>query len=235
VRPAGRWTAARALASLLTVAILALALPTDARADWLFGAYMGAAGTNTNTLTVTPASGPTSTLADVEYVGQAFRSPIYYGGRLSWLRHGDGSGTFSPELEWTHAKAIAEFDPTGQDLTAFQQSHGLNFLLGNLAYRTAPACGMRCMFVARGGVGISTPHVESTIRGQHQEQYQYGGVAWQVGGGVEYRLWRRVYAVADARFTGVSDKHLHGAGADISGTFFTRHVDFGVAVRVGRQ
>ena len=71
--------------------------------------------------------------------------------------------------------------PHGSDLNAFQQSHGLNFLLANLAYRFAPGCAARCTAVVRGGAGISTPHVESTFRDRHQEQYQYGGVAWQLG------------------------------------------------------
>ena len=47
--------------------------------------------------------------------------------------------------------------------------------------------------------GISTPHVESTFRNVHQEQYQYGGIAWQAGAGLEYHLWQFVYAIADAR------------------------------------
>jgi len=226
----GRRTAACILLSFAT-----LAHPSDARADWLIGVYMGAAGTNSNTLTVTPASGSALTVADVTYKGEAFDSPVYYGGRVGWLPGGSGWRSLSPEVEWTHAKAIAQLDPTAQDLNAFQQSHGLNLLLANLAYRTAPVCTARCTFVVRGGGGISTPHMESTFRHQHQEQYQYGGVAWQLGAGVEYRLWRSVHALADVRVTRVSEKELRGAGADISGAFVTRHVDFGLAVRIGKQ
>ena len=216
----------------LIVGLALVAIPAPARADWLLGSYMGAAATASNALTVTPASGSPSTIADVAYKGQAFRSPVYYGVRIGWLAGGAG---LAPEIEWTHAKAIAQIDPRAQDLNAFQQSHGLNFLLANLAYRTAPGCAARCTFVVRGGAGISTPHVESTFRNQHQEQYQYGGVAWQAGAGVEYQLWRAVYALADARVTRVTEKHLRGAGAEISGSFFTRHVDFGLAVRIGGQ
>ena len=226
----GRRTAACVLVSLMT-----LTFPSDARADWLIGVYMGAAGTNSNTLTVSPTGGPASAIADVTYDGKAFESPLYYGGRIGWLPGGSGWRSFSPEVEFTHAKAIAQLDPTAQDLSAFQQSHGLNLLLANLAYRTAPGCSARCTLVVRGGGGISTPHVESTFRDQHQEQYQYGGVAWQLGAGVEYRLWRSIHALADVRVTRVSETHLHGASADISGAFVTRHVDFGLAVRIGKQ
>ena len=208
-----------------------LAVPGSARGDWLFAGYMGAAGTSSNTLTVTPAAGAPFSLSDVAYKGQAFRSPWYYGVRVSFLPPPDVQG-LGPEIEWTHAKAIAQIDPRASDLNAFQQSHGLNFLLGNLAYRFAPRCAGRCTPVVRGGAGISTPHVESTFRNVHQEQYQRGGFAWQLGAGLEYHVWEFVYGIADARFTRVAEKHLRAADADIAGSFFTRHIDFGVALRL---
>lgn len=218
--------------SLLFVLLFSvLCAPGSADADWLFGGYMGASGTSSNTLTVSPATGAAFSLNDVAYKGQAFRSPWYYGVRVSFVAPPDVR-SLSPEIEWTHAKAIAQIDPRSSDLNAFQQSHGLNFLLGNLAYRFAPRCGGRCTPVVRGGAGISTPHVESTFRNVHQEQYQRGGFAWQLGAGLEYHVWQFVYGIGDARITRVTEKHLHGAGADIAGSFFTRHLDFGVALRL---
>jgi len=208
-------------------------VPSSARADWLFAGYMGIADTSSNTLTVTPENGSSFSIADVRYKGQAFRSPVYYGVRVSMLPAPTVAAALLPEIEWTHAKAIAQIDPAAQDLNAFQQSHGLNFLLGNLAFRYAPAvCDARCAVVIRGGAGISTPHVESTFRNLHQEQYQVGGFAWQVGAGTEFRIWQFVYGVGDARLTRVREKHLRAAGAEIAGSFFTRHVDFGIALRM---
>ena len=207
-----------------------LCCAADARADWLFGGYMGASGTSSNTLTITPSSGTPFSVPNVAYKGRAFRSPWYYGVRVGWLP-AETRG-FGYEVEWTHAKAIAGIDPRAFALNAFQQSHGLNFLLGNVAYRFSPGCSGRCAAVVRGGAGISTPHVESTFRNVHQEQYQYGGPALQAGAGLEYRVWQFVYGVADARITRVTEKHLRGAGAEISGTFFTRHIDFGIALRL---
>jgi hypothetical protein len=214
------------------IALLAfLTAATDARADWLFAGYMGASGTSSNTLTVTPTTGPAFSLNDVAYKGQALRSPWYYGVRASFVACAPDVGPIPlPEIEWTHAKAIAQIDPHASELNAFQQSHGLNFLFGNMAYRFS--CNRRYTAVVRGGVGISTPHVESTFRNIHQEQYQRGGFAWQLGAGFEYRLWEFVYGVADARITRVTEKHLRAAGAEIAGSFFTRHVDFGVALRL---
>jgi hypothetical protein len=214
----------------IALAFSLLALPGSARADWLFSGYMGASGTSSNMLTVSPASAAPFSLGDVAYKGQAFRSPWYYGVRGGWLPGGTKGIGF--EVEWTHAKAIAQIDPRSSELNAFQQSHGLIFLLANVAYRFSPACCGRCTAVVRGGAGISTPHVESTFRNVHQEQYQYGGPAWQLGAGLEYRVWEFVYGVADARITRVTETHLRGAGAEIAGSFFTRHVDFGVALRL---
>jgi lipid A oxidase len=208
-----------------------LGVPGAANADWLFAGYMGASATSSNTLSVTPTTGAPFSVNDVAYKGEAFRSPWYYGVRVSFVPPGDVH-TLSPEIEWTHAKAIAQMEQRSSELNAFQQSHGLNFLLGNLAYRFAPQCDGRCTPIVRGGLGISTPHVESTFRNVHQEQYQRGGFAWQLGAGIEYRLWQFVYGVADARITRVTEKHLRAAGAEIAGSFFTRHVDFGVALRL---
>ena len=206
-------------------------VPGSARADWLFGGYMGASATSSNTLTVTPASGAPFSLQNVAYKGQAFRSPWYYGVRASYVACAPDTAPIPlPEIEWTHAKAIAQLDARASDLNAFQQSHGLNFLLGNLAYRFS--CNGRYTAVVRGGIGISTPHVESTFRNAHQEQYQRGGFAWQLGAGLEFHLWQFVYGIAVARITRVTEKHLRGAGAEIAGSFFTRHVDFGVALRL---
>jgi hypothetical protein len=200
-----------------------------AGADWLLGAYMGAASTSSNTLTFTPAGGAPRSLANIDYEGEAFRSPWYYGYRVARMK---GDHGFGVEFEFTHAKAIAS-ETGSPDLTQFQQSHGLNFLLGNIAYRSPLACNGRCAVGVRGGAGLTRPHVESTVRNVHQEQYQYGGLAWQVGAGVEYRFWRLLYALADARVTRVSEKHLRAAGgAEIAGAFFTRHVDFGIGLRL---
>jgi lipid A oxidase len=213
------------------VALLILLVgATDARADWLFAGYLGASHTPGNTLTVTPASGPPQTVQVDSYEARPFIAPPYYGVRVGWIPHATrGLGV---EGEWTHAKAYGEGLSSGSDLTYFAQSHGLNFVLGNAVYRFMPMCGGACSFNLRGGLGVSTPHVESTLRDVRVEHYQYGGVAWQLGAGVEYRVWQFVYGVGDARITRVSEQHLRGNGAEIAGSFFTSHVDFGIALRV---
>ena len=206
-------------------------VPGSARADWLFAGYLGASHTPGNTLTVTPSNGSPPQAVRVEsYDARPFIAPQYYGVRVGWMPPQTRGLGF--EGEWNHAKAYGEGLSSGSDLTYFAQSHGLNFLLGNVVYRFTPVCGGACTFNVRGGFGVSTPHVESTVSNVRVEHYQYGGIAWQLGTGLEYHLWQFIYGVGDARITRVSEKHLRGNGAEIAGSFFTSHLDFGVALRV---
>ena len=217
--------------SFARLAALAILLcSSNAYADWQFGGYLGVSNTSGNTLTVTPTGGGNAQTVRVDsYEARPFKAPQYYGVRVGWLPH-DVRG-LGYEVEWNHAKAYGQGLSSGSDLTYFAQSHGLNFVLGNAVYRFAPACSGACAFNVRGGLGVSTPHVETTFRNLRQEQYQRAGFAWQVGTGIEYRLWNFAYAIADARITHASDHNLHAAGADIAGSFTTRHIDFGVALR----
>jgi hypothetical protein len=75
------------------------------------------------------------------------------------------------------------------------------------------------------------PHVESTFRDVHQEQYQYGGFAYQAGIGLEQRLWKGLYGLVDAKFSRVKENDLRGAGVSLEGAFTTIHVDFGLGWR----
>src|SRR6516162_5750422 len=124
-------TTRRQCPAAVTAAVLfstLLAAPAAARADWFVGGYVGGTWTVNNTLEVTPATGAAVTVPNVDYDGNPFTSPIYYGYRVGWTPH-DGHLGF--EFEFTHAKSIAtSLTPqSSPDLTAFQLSHGLNFLL----------------------------------------------------------------------------------------------------------
>jgi hypothetical protein len=203
--------------------LLVLFAACDARADWLLGALTGAAHTNTNTITV---SAPSTTIDDVEYRGEAWKSPIYYGLRGGWI----GKGAWGVDGEWVHAKARST---TGSPvLTHFDQSHGLNFVLVSAVYRRPIAKG-RATLLARGGGGFTLPHVEGTILGTHTESYQYGGLAWHGGVGTEIRIAGGLLALVDARLTRTAEE-LDVAGATVKGTFVTSHVDFGIGWRFGR-
>jgi hypothetical protein len=206
--------------------LVGCAAATNARADWLLGAFTGAAHTASNTLTVN-APGTTVTIRSVDYRGEAWISPIYYGFRFGWA---PSNRRFGVEGEWIHAKARGI---TGSIvLSRFDQSHGLNFVLISAVYRY-PVARQRVTLLARAGGGFTLPHVEGTFFGSETESYQYGGLAWHGGAGLEVRLPVGLVLLADARITRTAEE-LDVAGATIDGTFVTSHVDFGIGWRLGR-
>jgi lipid A oxidase len=189
----------------------------------LIAGYIGAAHTPATTLHVTPDQGAPFELAKVAFAGKAFKSPPYYGYRVEKIRRGSRIGF---GVEFTHAKTIA-VDTRSAVLTAFEQSHGLNFILGNVAYRPASFCGGRCTAVARAGGGFTLPHVEATYLGQHAESYQFGGPALQGGLGLELALYEGLTAIADGRltFTQVNDDL---PGATLGAPFTAWHLNVGI-------
>jgi hypothetical protein len=205
---------------------LLCATASDARADWLLSAVTGQSHTSSNMLTVS-APATTANIGPVDYRGEGFTSPIYYGLRGGWA---STQSAFGIEAEWVHAKARAT--TRSEILPRFDQSHGLNFVLASLVYRHPVGDG-RMALSARGGGGFTLPHVEGTFEGNHTESYQYGGLAWHAGVGLEVRIWRGLSAIADGRLTRTSEE-LTVAGASVDGTFQTTHVDFGVGWRFGR-
>jgi hypothetical protein len=206
----------------LTAAFL-LSTPGHASADWLFAGYLGASHTLSTKLHVRPDSGTAFDSPDVDFIGEAFTSPIYYGYRIGWLKDDSYLGI---EAEFTHAKTIG-VDTHSADLTHFEQSHGLNFVLGNVTFRSRDFCGGHCVGVARLGGGITIPHVEATYQGASVSSYQFGGPAAQAGIGVEFTARSGLTGIVDARltFTHVNDAL---AGATLSAPFTSWHVNAGV-------
>ena len=105
-------------------------------------------------------------------------------------------------------------------------------LFRSVVYRRPVGDG-RLALTGRAGGGITLPHVEGTILGVSTESYQYGGLAWHGGAGVEIRLAAGLMALADARVTGTSET-VDVASSTVKGTFVTSHVDFGIGWRFGR-
>lgn len=244
--------ASRRAAVAAIACLVSLATPAPARADWLLAAFLGAAATQASTVTVNqPARGTNVTLGGVEYQGESFRSPQYYAVRVSWT--GNQTTTLALEGEFIHAKVYAKTDrpvrmqgtvsratvdatrPLSSLVQRLSMSHGLNFILANVALRhgigRADASGRRRVTaVVRAGAGPTMPHAESEIDHVFREQYEQGGLGVQAGGGVEIRLWQRLAAAGDYKFTwaspeiDVSDGHAHIPS-------HTHHLTFGLAYR----
>jgi hypothetical protein len=232
----------------MRIAGIALAVVCVARpcgAEWALTAYAGAAHTNPNTLNVEPSTGGALHVHRVVYEGRSWNSPIYYGGRLTYFFK--ERRWLGVELEFTHLKAIADTSqfvrvnegapaPLAGTVQRFELSHGLNLVFANAVVRKqAPgASGKRLTLTARGGLGPTLPHVEATFGGVTRDEYQRGGLAGHVSGGLEWRVAGDLSAVIDLRFSQARERIDLGAGT-LRGTFASRHLDFGIGWKFGRR
>jgi len=195
----------------------------SAQAEWTLAAYVGGTHTADTYLAIAqPARGNLLTFDGVRYRGESFIGPIYYGVR---------SGYFFPfasflglEVEFIHAKAfantarlvfvrgtragvpISQQMPMSEIVQGFSISHGLNYLLINAVVRqrwgrTATHPHGRLILVGRVGAGPSIPHPESAIEGASLQHYEAGAAALQLAGGMEFHLWRGLYALGEYKFT----------------------------------
>ena len=237
---------------LLALAVGMLAVASSASAQWSGAVFLGNASTSPVRLTITS---PDTSLAieSIELRDESSSSPWYYGyrvtrrfARLPWL---------GAEAEFIHAKAISDasqvvhvrgsFDgvaidgerPLGSVLPHFELSHGLNFVLANVAAfwpidsaKPDPAI----VLVARFGAGPTVPHVEATFRGQSEDGYQVGGTAVAAAVGAQIRVVSHIAAIVELKATRTT-QHVDVGVARFEGAFTTRHVIAGIAWSATRQ
>jgi Outer membrane protein beta-barrel domain len=218
---------------------------TDDDGGWVVAAYLGGAHTAASDLTISqPTLGTNLTFLDVGLSSQSFSSPLYYGLRGGYfLRRFPFLGF---EAEFIHLKVFA--DPQqqvrvtglrrniasntelrlGEIVQRYSISHGVNLLLFNVAARHRINTQGRLILTARAGLGPTLPHTESVIEGRAQEQYERGRLAWQASGGAEFRLWRRLYALGEYKFTRTRQRGKVALGSAES-ILRTSHGVFGVS------
>ncbi len=161
------------------------------------------------------------TVKDVEWEGQSFKHPLYYGARVArWGHGGEGPGRFGGMVDFIHSKAIArmaqelrmegrldgkpvpEKARIGDLFNKLEFSHGHNMLLftglmrlASLAPRVSPYVGL--------GAGLSFPHTEIHLNKNDPTrtyEYQFTGPAVQGLAGIEFRL-ARVSVFLEYKFT----------------------------------
>ena len=237
----------RAVASFrLAIVLMALlVLPGLAEADWTLGAFLGNAWTSASTVhLVVPALRTDLEIAPVQYRSESFKSPVYYGGRASWTPR--ATSQLALEAEFIHMKVLAEVDQSaraqgtwhgipvddevrvGSVVQRLAMSHGLNFVLANVAYRHD--IRKRFLAVARTGVGATVAHVETTLEGISQDHYADGGLAAQIAGGVEAQLVSRLQVIAEYKFTW-SSPTIDVASGTATVPARSHHLTAGVAYR----
>ncbi len=117
-----------------------------------------------------------------------FDQPLYWMVRLRWQRPRDGF-----EVQLLHHKMYLE--NTRPDVTDFEVTHGFNILTANYLRRGGPV-------QLRLGAGVTIPHAESTVRGEHHtsEHNTIGGPAFLVGVGSEYGFTDRLFLAGELQF-----------------------------------
>jgi opacity protein-like surface antigen len=227
--------------------LLFAALPCQA--EWHVAAYLGAAHTQNSDARIRQASSGTNLLfRDVGYRGESFQSPQYYGARGGFFP----GEHFGVEAEFIHLKAFGNLErpvqtsgsfggisvsgrfPMSNFVQRFSVSHGLNMLLANLVVRKQFLRGSgkrlgRLFISGRAGVGGTIPHPETEIMGVSDEHYQWGRVAFHLAGGGEIRLWGKLYALAEYKYTH-TDQHFRVAAGNADALFRSHHAVFGVGL-----
>lgn len=187
----------------MTVLVLTMvAVPRAAEAQWYGGAYLGANTTRPADVTV-QGDGYTITYPKVEFEAKSFTSPQYYGLRLG--RFLSDARRFGVEIEFIHLKVIAHPEDLGPDVTRYQMTHGLNFLVANLVNRVpigrSASGDAPVALITRAGGGITIPHAETTVRGVAKEQYEVAGAGAHAAIGLDIRLKGRWSVISEYKLT----------------------------------
>jgi hypothetical protein len=168
--------------------------------DVVLSFYIGASQTAPSDLRVVQHSrGNDATVHSVTWRGYPFRFELYYGLRLTYTP--PRYPFTSLALDFTHAKIYAETDDTTAEsgtwhgaqfqsnepmrnrVQSFEMTHGLNMLgLSVLQQVSGRADGGAYV---GGGPVLFIPHTESRVDAQPLTSgYEYGGVGFQLAGGV---------------------------------------------------
>lgn len=239
----------------LLVSLFSLTSIQPASAEWTLALFIGGARTNDSPLTlVQPGESTAVTLSPVSYGAASFDAPIYYGYRAGFFQH---AGWLGFEGEFIHLKVIADTarsaDVTGtvrgeivsgprpiaDVIEQFSITHGVNLLLMNVVARREAGSrdssgSPRWILAARGGVGATVPHAESTVRGIVREQYEWGALSLQAASGVELRVTQRLYVTGEYKLTRtVQDVSIVSGSA--RAPLITHHGVVGVTAHIGRR
>ncbi len=189
------------------------------------GGYLGTTYTYPSTVTIRNPGRTDMTVSGFEWEAKPFKSPLYYGLRVTQWPATSRVGTM---LDFTHSKAIARFDDTatftgtleGKPLPArakvgdvfkhLEFSHGHNMLTLNALTRLG---SFRLQPYVGAGAGISLPHTEIGYRAESGRtyEYQFAGFVGQALAGLEVRIgnarvfveYKLTYAPYDVPLSGV--------------------------------
>lgn len=216
-----------------------------ALAEWRVSLYGGKSITFDADVRFKQPGGTDMTLSDVPWDDESFKSPFYYGARVTYWFNESPWGL---AVDFTHAKMIADTSavvsvsgtrngtpvsgtqPVNNTFSNLQLSHGHNLLTGNVMYRWQldrfePYVGV--------GAGVAIPHVEAdVVGGQQTQEYQIGGPAAQGLLGLSVRVWDRFSVFSEYKLSYADVKADLNGGGTFEVKPVTNHFVFGISVRL---
>lgn len=205
-----------------------------ARPEMQVGFYAGKSFLSPSDVMMKAPYGTDITLKDVKWRGDSFRPSPFYGGRgIDWNSKFPALGVM---VDYTHAKATAirshvvsqtgkrhgkdvpPREPVSATFRKLELTHGLNFLTLNGIYRAGGVHRRIVPYVGL-GVGFAVPYLHAKIQGRPRSEdvleAQMSGAAYQLFGGLEWRVFRsdRTSLFTEYKLTyTVHDMKLHDEG-----------------------
>jgi len=220
------------IAAFVVGSFVALA-PVAAQAEFQLSAYGGANTANNSDVTLN--LGPLSGEFEVDWFGDSFQSPPYYGVRGTWWLEEFDRPNWGVAIDFTHAKGKADrTDPTvGARFNRLEFTNGLNSVTLNGLHRMP--LNNRVSLYAGAGAGASIPHVEvETIPATARTfEYQVTGPVVQGLIGVDVKLGHGFSLFGEYKGSySWNDADLNGGGS-LETDFLVHHFALGLSFAFG--
>jgi lipid A oxidase len=198
-------------------------------AEWEVGAYLGATFTHDSDIRYERPGFSRMTFNSVGWEGEPFKSPIYYGARLTrWFEQAPNWGL---QLDFNHIKTVADRKGrVGDYFSHLEFTDGLNIATVNALYRWQTGTAFTPYVGA--GLGLDVPNVEVYSPGYRDTfEYQLGGVAAVAFAGIDFKLFDAVSLFGEYKFSYARvDADLVGGGS-LETNLFNHHLNLGLAYR----
>ncbi|SDE68234.1 outer membrane protein [Limimaricola pyoseonensis] len=161
----------------------------------------------------------------VDWEGNSFDAPPYYGLRATWWREDDlGFG-----LDFNHAKVYSDDDTLAeQGLETLEFTDGINILTLN-AYRRFPDAAYGLTPYVGGGLGLAIPRVEYDDGESRTDEYQITGPAVALMAGASYDITDSVSVFGEYKGTySANEADLNGGGT-LESDIVTNALNLGVS------
>lgn len=224
----------RFLLAVCLAALISVVLPGLAWAQFEVSAY-GGANTASSSDVELDQDGFSESF-DVDWYGDSFEMPPYYGLRGTYWLGRFSRPNWGVAIDFTHSKVKADLDDdeVGDEFDRLEFTDGLNTGTLNLFYRMP----LTDRFGAYAGVGagISVPHVEVTTTTIEQEtfEYQLAGPAAQglVGGSMKLGYGFSAFTEYKANYSW-NDTDLEDGGS-LEADVLTHQIAVGISFDLDR-